>query len=1565
MSNPYTDLLLRIFPYDAARQAYRVECELDDGSRFANGELKIDRPALLAQQLDAEAYGLALFNALFAAGGDTRRAYDKAVTVAETQTGGRVRVRLWIDSKAGELHALPWERLYHLPKDKAVPLGASTLTPLSRYTSLEIREPLPITEIPIRVLVAVSNPTNLPGGLAPANVDVEVETVRRALSGLRQNNQVQVTLLPGRTGLSPTLRAKLEAEGYTIVEGVTNLFNIAPHLSKCHVFHFIGHGAFRQDTAALYLEKADGASQAVKDEEITSMFVALGTLPHLVFLVACESAKREASAPGEPDTNPYVGLGPKLVRAGVPAVVAMQAQVPVDLARTLTTEFYTRLAEHGEVDRALNQARLQVFNAKSIDWANPVLFMRIRTGRLFGADAAEDAPAPGEPPFKGLTYFTENDADKFFGREALTAKLVGKLRANRFLPVIVGASGSGKSSVVRAGLVPALKRGEPLADGTLPPEGSRAWPIYIFTPTAQPLDALAAVITRDAESTRATSALMDDMAIDPRALHLHLLKRLGDGPNTNRLLLLVDQFEEIFTLCKDEAERKAFVDNLLYAAAESTGGPAIVILIFRADFYAHCAQYENLRVAVAANQEFVGPMNRDELRRAIEEPAKVGGWDIEPGLTDLILKEMGDEPGALPLMQHTLLETWKRRRGRTLTLRGYNDAGGIRGAIAKTAEAIFNGLDEAQKPVARRIFLRLVELGEGTQDTRRRARLEELWPKTDDRPMVETVLRTLVDNRLIVTSDKTAEVAHEALIREWPALRAWLNESRDALRVQRELLGAVEDWEHVKRDDGALYRGVRLAQALEWAKSHPDEIDPLVAKFLADSQAAVETVALRELENARKIAEEQRRAAEAAQKLAETEKRQAEERAQQARVALAGKLASTALALPATQLDRALLLSVEANRLHHDATTLGSLLATLEKTQKLAGILHGHSDTVTALAFRDTGPALLASGAANGEVFLWDLSGETPTLKKLDGHNSIVLSLAFSPDGKRLVSTDWEQNSLIAWNTATGKKLVEVELETFAECVAFAPDGSCLLAGQSNGVIADLDPKTLKLNGSFEAHTINITSLTFNAKGTEFASGDSDGTVKLWSAKTHKQKGVAIETDGEVLALAYDPAGDYLVTGTSERTVDVWTLKDQTLYTQSSIDPLGRIRCVRFLRRNDLIYASSANDFTHWNYAEFNSRDDDSGTVRLPLRGLEGAVDAATFNADGSLLVSSAGRAIFIWRGAGVMPLAQTLQTEHIVRSVAISPDGQLFALGNKNGELQFWDVQPLQASGDMLIVDDHASLNDLAFSPDGKHLAACDSAGRLWLWDVATRTGQSLTAHTGRAHKVAYSPNGRWLATTGESDGVHVWIADTGEHVYHLAEIAATDVNFSPDSQILAVGTGAATIELRAAATGELLGDPILGHTNTVWSVEFSPDGRRLASSSRDSTIRIWDVNTRTILAQLIGSADEVRCVAFSPDGQWLISTGDEGTVRIWDMTTFQLVGAPLKNHFDEDGYGEGYRLAFAPNGQWFATCGTLPYTFNLRTLDIEQLREQALGIAGRELTKEEWVLHMPDERP
>jgi len=385
MSDEYTDILIRIRRWDEDAEAYPVEAELDDGSFFYGGQLRLDRQALLTVELDPEKYGLELFHALFSE--PIRRAYDKATGRAEARTEGRLRVRLWIDDDATELHALPWERLYHMHRGQLVPLATSALTPVSRYTGLEIPEPQPITARPIRLLIAISNPRDLPPGLIPLDVEREIENLRQALGDLRRGGQVQVTLMPGRSGISPELRARLEDEGYQIQDGVTGLEEILRLLTGCHVFHFLGHGFFQrrgehgEGTAALYLEKEDGTWDAVKDDDLVPRLAAADPLPHLVFLSACESTKRDADA-----EHPFVGLGPKLVKAGVPAVVAMQDVVPMALARQLTGDFYRCLLEHGLIDRALNQARLLLFEREESDWAIPVLFMRLEKGQLFAAD---------------------------------------------------------------------------------------------------------------------------------------------------------------------------------------------------------------------------------------------------------------------------------------------------------------------------------------------------------------------------------------------------------------------------------------------------------------------------------------------------------------------------------------------------------------------------------------------------------------------------------------------------------------------------------------------------------------------------------------------------------------------------------------------------------------------------------------------------------------------------------------------------------------------------------------------------------------------------------------------------------------------------------------------------------------------------------------------------------------------------------------------------------------------------------------------------------------------------
>lgn len=390
MTETYTDLTLRLRA-KAGGGFYPIEAELDNGQRFDNGRLTLDQATLSANELNPAEYGRLLFEALFTPG--FRTAYDTAAARADALTAGRLRVRLWIDPEAAELHALPWERLYRpAPGGQMTPLTTHIETPFSRYTSLDTPEPPPLTERPLRLLAVLANPDKLPAGLVPADAEAEIASLRQALSGVPAG-LFQITLIPGRSPLSDTLRSQLTAAGWKLVDGNTTLDNILAQVSGQHLLHYIGHGSFTRSaasgagTARLFLEKADGSPQPVKDDDLIARLS--GNLPRLIFLGACESAKRDPAA-----EDAFVGLGPKLVRAGAPAVVAMQAEVPVATARKLSAEFYRRLAEHGEVDKALTQARLLTFDPNRTDWAIPVLFSRLKTGALFTVgDAAKPEPA--------------------------------------------------------------------------------------------------------------------------------------------------------------------------------------------------------------------------------------------------------------------------------------------------------------------------------------------------------------------------------------------------------------------------------------------------------------------------------------------------------------------------------------------------------------------------------------------------------------------------------------------------------------------------------------------------------------------------------------------------------------------------------------------------------------------------------------------------------------------------------------------------------------------------------------------------------------------------------------------------------------------------------------------------------------------------------------------------------------------------------------------------------------------------------------------------------------------
>jgi class 3 adenylate cyclase/WD40 repeat protein/energy-coupling factor transporter ATP-binding protein EcfA2 len=468
-------------------------------------------------------------------------------------------------------------------------------------------------------------------------------------------------------------------------------------------------------------------------------------------------------------------------------------------------------------------------------------FVSELVARLHESDAAPETVLDAACPYMGLRSYEAADSGLYFGRDEVIGALLGRLSTNRLLSV-VGASGNGKSSLVRAGLVPRLRM------GALP--GSREWEVLIITPGAHPLAELASRL--GALANLSAAAVLRDLESDARTFDLTVRQALANRPDSARVLLVADQFEELFTLCRDDAERQRFIDALL-GAIGVPGGRTMAILAMRADFYGEAARYPGLAEALEASHALLGPMSQDDLRSVVERPAAATGLRIEPGLTDRILRDVGDEPGGLPLLSHALLETWKRREGRTLTANGYAASGGVRGAIAQTADAAYTALSQPEQALARNLFVRLTELGEGTEDTRRRVHFSEAAPVSADGEAARAVINRLADARLLTTAEDSVEVAHEALIREWPRLRAWLDDDREGLRIGRHLTESAQSWERLGRDEGELYRGARLTAAAEWHDRANPALNPLERQFLDASRALHERELLDQRKRVRRL----------------------------------------------------------------------------------------------------------------------------------------------------------------------------------------------------------------------------------------------------------------------------------------------------------------------------------------------------------------------------------------------------------------------------------------------------------------------------------------------------------------------------------------------------------------------------------------------------------------------------------------------------------------------------------------------------------------------------------------
>jgi WD40 repeat protein/DNA-binding SARP family transcriptional activator len=1133
--------------------------------------------------------------------------------------------------------------------------------------------------------------------------------------------------------------------------------------------------------------------------------------------------------------------------------------------------------------------------------------------------ASDAPPAPGDPPFKGLQYFDEGDADLFFGREQLTAKLLERLRENRFLAVIVGASGSGKSSIVRAGLVHACKK-EP---------DDNKWRIYLLTPTAHPLEALAVALTRDAESLTATATLMDDLAQDPRSLYFYLKRKaedrrpIADDPRASaaqrRILLVVDQFEELFTLCRDELEREQFVDNLLTAIAPEGGRPVMLVLSIRADFYPHLAQYPELRELVAQNQEYIGPMTAEELRRAIEEPAKRGGWEFEPGLVDLMLRDVGDEPGGLPLLSHALLETWKRRRGRRMTLQGYHDAGGVRGAIAQTAETVYRGLAPEGQTIARNIFLRLTELGEGTEDTRRRASVDELITNTEMAGAVRTVLNQLVEARLVTTGEAWVEVAHEALIREWPTLREWLAQDREGLRLHRHLTEAANDWGLLERDASALYRGARLAQACEFAQASPNALNEQERSFLEASEEQDRREQKEKQEQQQRELDSAKRIAETARRLEEEQRRRAEEQSRAAKSLRRRAYFLASAFVLAIALAAVTLFFGQEARSSASAAQANASLAEKAKGEADVQRLAAESERRTAISRElaavaisnlnaDPQQSLLLALEAVSVTYSVDKTWTTEAENALHqavqavrvpltfrGHKENVLSAVFSPDGKHIASTGHDATKV--WDASTGKELLSLPgawpyfTDAFDRPAGFSPDGLRLASldasdtQTSSANIWDLTSGNLVHAISLPISPGAITDSAFSSDLTRLATRETDGNSKIWDL-----------TDGQLLQSIFSGCTSFcsialssdetrLATGRSGDVVKIWDVSSGKQVGQlapaTSVGRQAQVNHIAF-SPDGMHLAASYTDGTArvWDWA--------TGQELVTLVGHTNQVGPITFSPDGKRIASGSldTRAI-VWDASNGRELFTLTGHSNYVSSVAFSPDGQRLVTASDDGTVKVWNLAP---SGEALKVTMDPILA-FAASGDGRRFATSHADNTVKVWDATTGgLVWTLSGHTAPVRGIAFSRDGTHLASASSDMTAKLWDLASGKQLLTLAGHAngVNAVAFSPDGTLLATASSDTTAKIWDAASGEQL-LTLEGFAGSVNNVSFSSDGRRLATAHSNAQVKIWDAATGKFLAYQSGHASFVWDAQFSPDGKLLVSAGQDATARVIDAATIR----------------------------------------------------------------------------
>jgi len=1085
-------------------------------------------------------------------------------------------------------------------------------------------------------------------------------------------------------------------------------------------------------------------------------------------------------------------------------------------------------------------------------------------------------------PYLGLRKFEVDDKDRFFGRDNWIIELTDYLKQKNVL-LLLGASGSGKSSLVQAGLIPKLKDDF----------GANKLVNLTFVPDVNPFESFYGCLLGNRYKqyqAKLAQAVKEDTLI-----------KVVEGLKNNSDLwfIFIDQFEELFTRTP-KTERDIFIKSLI-KLIEKNDSLVKIVMTMRADFLDKLSPYPSLGKIHDQYSKMLTDMDESQLRLAIAEPAARNGVIFEKGLINQIVADFYEQAGSLPLLQYTLDLLWEKDhiQERVLNNKIYQEIGGVTGALEKQADKIYSQFDEQQRKAAEEIFLELISL-EGKEAVSRRADKSSF----EQEEMQREVLYQLIDNRLLVSKGEdgkaTVEVAHEALLRSWKVLQDLIREKEEIIVLRSRLYADAKQWDDLQKQDAVkasseLWGGSKLAKIVEFQKNNSlPNLDPVAIEFIKASISQAERQKNEKIRTARRIAVGSLVAVMVSTGLG----LMAWKQTQQAELNLANArgFSSWSLFVQGKDLD-AFVLAIKAGKTlqkqhKYDKEVMNTLQALLNwKSER--NRLEGHKDFVTSVNFSPDGKTLVSVSRDN-TIKLWNVeTGEE--IRTLKGHYG-VQSVNFSPDGKTLVSGSWD-NTIKLWNVETGEEIRTLKGHNGpVNSVNFSPDGKTLVSGSGDKTIKLWNVETGQEIRTLKGHDNSVISVNFSPDGKTLVSGSGDKTIKLWNVETGQEIRTLKGHDNSVISVNFSPDGKTLVSGSDDKTIKLWnvktgkeirTLKGHDIYFRSvNFSPDGKT----------LVSGSGDKTIKLWNV--------ETGQEIRTLKGHDSYVNSVNFSPDGKTLVSgSLDKTIKLWNvetgklwNGSTGQEIRTLKGHYGVQSVNFSPDGKTLVSGSLDKTINLWNVE---TGKEILTLKGHDnSVISVNFSPDGKTLVSGSGDKTIKLWNV--ETGQeirTLKGHDGSVKSVNFSPDGKTLVSGSDDNTIKLWNVETGEEIRTLKghDSYVNSVNFSPDGKTLVSGSWQ-TVKLWNVETGEEI-RTLKGHDNWVNSVNFSPDGKTLVSGSWDKTIKLWNVETGTEIRTLKGHDNLVWSVNFSPDGKTLVSGSEDNTIKLWNVETGQEIRT-LKGH-------------------------------------------------------------------